>query len=686
MTETTPRRILIVDDQQEIHDTFGRIFGEERANDSALDDFESRFLEEGGDDQADGAEDVSTIQYSLEHVNSGERAVEAVQESVDAKLEYSVAFVDMRMPMGMDGMETAEQLWKIDPSLHVIICTAYSDHVWRKVVDRLGHNDQLLLLKKPFEADEARQLALALSEKSRLAAVQQKRVYDLGREVERRRDAEETMRVMAHQDALTKLPNRPYLLEKLTKIVAQYGEDSVPQNAVLFLDLDNFKIINDSLGHDTGDELLNQVASRLRECVRTQDTTSRVTNKKGAKKGPKIGVKKGETVRLGGDEFVVLLERLANPYDALVVAQRIVARISEPFSIDDRLVNIGTSVGVAYICDRIKDAHEALRNADTAMYRAKNSGKGRVAVFDQSMHEEVVSRMELENELRSAINDGAFSLNYQPIVDLERGIIQGVEVLIRWTSKDGQVVSPMKFVPIMEEIGLISRVGEWVLESSMRDYTHLMAQIVEEQDRSFYLGVNVSRRQLSDPFFCERLEEILERTGFDRRRLKLEMNESTDSRNCEQALNTMIDLHAAGVGIQIDDFGKGQSSLTCFQDYPIEAVKIDRSFTSSIASDHGHAVITQAIVELAHHLGAKIVAEGVESINQLNALRAYGCDAAQGYLFSPPLTREALGVLLRDPMQSMGIKMLRDGKQPIVVTETTSLEQTIPGGSPIQTD
>lgn len=687
MAEPTPRRILIVDDQQEIHDTFDRIFGEERTDDAALDDFESRFLEEEDGEHEEVCIDMSEIQYELEHVNSGERALEAVQESVERKEEYSVAFVDMRMPTGMDGMETAEQLWRIDPNLHVIICTAYSDHVWRHVVERLGHNDQLLLLKKPFEADEARQLALALSEKSRLSAIQQKRVYDLGREVERRRTAEETMRAMAHQDALTKLPNRPYLLEKLTKIVAKHGEDEVPQTAVLFLDLDNFKIINDSLGHDAGDELLNQVACRLRECVRTQDTTSRVTNKKGAKKGlKKKGAKKGETVRLGGDEFVVLLERLANPYDALVVAQRIVARVSEPFQIEDRLVNVGTSVGVAYICDEIKDANEALRNADTAMYRAKNSGKGRVAVFDQSMHEEVVHRMELENELRSAIDDGAFSLNYQPIVDLQRGIIQGVEVLMRWTSKDGSTVPPNQFVPIMEEIGLISRVGEWVLETSMRDYIHLMANMAEIEDRSFYLGVNVSRRQLSDPFFCQRLEEILERTGFDRRRLKLEMNESTDSRNCEQALNTMVELHDAGVGIQIDDFGKGQSSLTCFQDYPIETVKIDRSFTASIANDHGHAVITQAIVELAHHLGAKIVAEGVESTNQLDALREWGCDAAQGYLFSPPLTREALGVLLNDPLQSMGIKMLREGHTPIVVPDGGMLEQTVPGGSPINSD
>jgi EAL domain-containing protein (putative c-di-GMP-specific phosphodiesterase class I) len=223
---------------------------------------------------------------------------------------------------------------------------------------------------------------------------------------------------------------------------------------------------------------------------------------------------------------------------------------------------------------------------------------------------------------------------------------------------------------MIEEIGLIGRVGEWVLETSMRDFASLLDQIPAGHRSEIYLGVNVSRRQLSDPFFFDGLDSILHRTGFDRRRLKLEMNESSDARGGEQALNTMLDLHGAGIGIQIDDFGKGQSSLTCFQTYPIEAVKIDRSFTASIATDHSHAVIAQAIVQLAHHLGAKIVAEGVESAEQLESLRMWGCDAAQGYLFSPPLTSEALGLLLRDPQRSDGIRMLRGAARPALAFDT----------------
>jgi diguanylate cyclase (GGDEF)-like protein len=663
--EQTLRRILIVDDQQEIHDTFNRIFAAKRSDDVALSDFESRFLREEADEAATESQHSNTPQYELDHANSGEQAVQLLQAAIEAETEYAVAFVDMRMPNGMDGMETTERLWAIDPNLHVVICTAYSDHIWEDVLGRLGYNDQLLLLKKPFESDEARQLALALSEKYRLSSIQKKKVHDLGREVERRRNAEESMRTMAHRDALTNLPNRPYLIEKLSKIVSRHSVQAAPLDAVLFLDLDNFKIINDSLGHEAGDDLLNQVAARLKECVREHDTTSRVSDDE------------GETVRLGGDEFVVLLEQLADPNDAIIVANRIVSRISETYKLADRLVTVGTSVGVAYISDQVNDAHEALRNADTAMYRAKHAGKGQVAVFDQTMHDDVVARMELENQLRRAAKEEGFELNYQPIVDLQRGTIQGVEVLIRWKSDSGQDVSPSQFVPIIEEIGLIGQVGEWVLETAMRDINKLIDAIPEGYDRDIYLGVNVSLRQLSDPFFRDRLETILERTGFDRKRLKLEMNETSDSRHGERALATMLDLHASGVAIQIDDFGKGQSSLTCFQVYPIEAVKIDRSFTASIASDHTHAVIAQAIVQLAHHLGAKIVAEGVESPTQLESLRKWGCDAAQGYLFSPPLTSGSLEMLLRDPMQSLGIRMLRGNAQPTITFDATANSQHV---------
>ncbi|KAA1258339.1 Cyclic di-GMP phosphodiesterase Gmr [Rubripirellula obstinata] len=494
-------------------------------------------------------------------------------------------------------------------------------------------------------------LMMLLMQRFILASFRQ--VAELGREIERRRLAEREMRIMAHRDALTQLPNRPYLIERLQEIIRTRKPNAVTRDAVLFLDLDNFKIINDSLGHDAGDDLLGQVAGRLQQCVRKHDTASRVCADKN----------ESETVRLGGDEFVVLLERLMTPEDALDVANRIVRRISEPFSISGRLVTVGTSIGIAYVNKYTKDAHDALRNADTAMYRAKHAGKGQVAVFDKSMHEDVVMRMERESQLRRAIHAKDFELHYQPIVNLVTAQVQGVEVLLRWKDDSGQYVSPSEFVPMIEEIGLIGEVGEWVLEKSMTDINGVLQSVPADVANQLSVGVNMSPRQLADPFFLDQLDEIIDRTQFDRRRLSLEMNEAQDVRHGDRVRAALLKLNESGVGILIDDFGKGQSSLTSFQNYPIEGVKIDRSFTRSIANDHTHAVIAEAIVELAHHLSATIVAEGVESKDQLLALQAWGCDAAQGYLFSPPLSRDDLAGFLSDPSHSEGIKLLRESAQ-----------------------
>ena len=648
----TERRILIVDDQSQIHETFARIFRGDARNQLDLDDFEARFLQ--GESKRKKRSATVTPAFALTHAYSGEEGIREVQNSIDGKQRFSLAFVDMRMPNGMDGLETIQRLWQIDADLHVVICTAYSDRTWDDIVDSLGYSARLLLLRKPFEHDEARQIALAMSEKSRLSIRQQERFSLLRREVDRRRKAESELRDMAHRDALTALPNRPFLIEKLEHVVAHQGLGRTTFDAILFLDLDNFKIINDSLGHEAGDDLLNQVAVRLTECVREHDTASR-----GADHAVSDEYEvSDQTIRLGGDEFVVLLERLVHREDAMLVARRIVQRIGEPFMLRDRLVTVGTSVGVAFVDKTLSDGHEALRNADTAMYQAKNSGKGQIAVFDQTMHDAVVARHDLEEQLRVALRDQKFELRYQPIVNLKTGQIQGVEVLSRWRGNDGQFVPPIKFIPVAEEIGLITQFGEWVLERSMREFSKMMAEFDDKNRPDIYLAVNVSWRQLSDPFFIDRLQSIIKRARFEWS-LKLEMSENTDSRHNERSLQTMLDLHESGVGIHIDDFGKGSSSLTCFHDYPIEAVKIDRTFTASITVDQGHAIITQAIVQLAHHLMAKIVCQGVESPRELSLLQRWGCDLGQGYFFAPPLDIISLKRLLIKPQESNGIQILK---------------------------
>jgi predicted signal transduction protein with EAL and GGDEF domain len=680
---TSERRVLIIDDQSHIHETFARIFRRERSKTGALEDFEATFLFNDDESSADSKGDQPV--FSLAHAYSGEEGLRQVEQSSERGARYSVAFVDMRMPNGMDGLETTQQLWRIDPNLQVVICTAYSDHTWDEILKVLGYNDRLLLLRKPFEQDEARQLALALSEKARLAALQRKELLRLEDEVERRRRAESELRDIAHRDSLTALPNRPYLIEKLEQLLANQGLRRRSIDALLFLDLDNFKIINDSLGHEAGDDLLNQVAVRLKECVRDHDVASRYNDSVRETEESDDSKRGDQTIRLGGDEFVVLLEGLTKRDDALRIARRIVQRICEPFQIGDRLVTVGTSVGVAFLDHSIADAHQVLRNADTAMYQAKNDGKGQIAVFDQTMHDAIMARHELEADLRTALKEERFELRYQPIINLRSGQIQGVEVLTRWPAQDGTCVPPSEFVPVAEEIGLISEFGEWVLENSMREFRSMIESLPDGRSATIHLGVNVSRRQLADPYFFDRLQAIQERVSF-RGPLKLEMGEDGDERHAERALETMKKLHTNGVGIHIDDFGKGSSSLRCFQVYPIETVKIDRTFTASITSDVGNAIISQAIIQLAHHLSASIVCQGLESLEQLRLLQQWGCDYGQGYYFAPPLDIKQLRELLLHPERSEGIKSVKDRSQsplslPTTPVQTFSPDQTSFTGS-----
>ena len=659
MTNSTQvNRLLIVDDHPRIHDAFEKIFstwkndpkGQKRHSIAASLNTSNEIL-----NRQFLASQRALPDFSLIHAHNGEDAIKLVRDLYEQDEFLSVAFIDIIMPGGINGIQTAEALWEIDPNLHIVICTGDRSQQLESALDSLHHQDQLFILKKPFDTVEVRQLAISLSGKQQRHHAHKACIEKLQLEVQERRKSEESMRKIAHRDSLTNLPNRPYLLEKLNRIVSRPSQVSDCHQAILFLDLDNFKVINDSLGHDAGDDLLNQVAQRIGDCVRYDDVTTRVS-------------RDGETVRLGGDEFVVLLEHLTHRHDALSIADRIVEQISKPFTIAERQVSVGTSVGIAFLEISTRDAHEALRNADTAMYRAKNSGKGQVAVFDKTMHQELLDRLELESQIREAVQNENLTLRYQPIVDLRNGKVRGVEVLTRWTTESGLKVPPEEFIPIIEEIGLISRVGEWAIERAAIDLKDLTESLPESCDSNFYLGFNIARQQLSDPLFYEHFENILARTGFNRRRLKLEINESLEKRNEAQVLQNLLNLHGAGVGIQIDDFGKGTSSLTCFQNYPVETVKIDRSFTANIANNHSHSVITQAIVDLAHDLDANIIAEGVESETQLRLLRQWGCDAAQGFLLSEPLDSRSLRRFLDNPKQSDGIALLTEQVPPITFT------------------
>ena len=433
--------------------------------------------------------------------------------------------------------------------------------------------------------------------------------------------AMEEMRHMAYHDSLTGLPNRALFTEHLERSLARERR-SGSQMAVLFLDLDRFKMVNDSLGHAAGDALLVAVGNRLVRCLRASDVAA----------------------RLGGDEFAVLAEDAGDEKDAHALAERILDALREPIVVHGYELTVSASVGVAMSGNGESDAGALLRNADLAMYRAKLDGMGRYLLFEQEMHTLVSRRVDLEANLRRANAAEEFVVYYQPIVGLERSDMVGVEALVRWVRADGVVVSPVDFIPVAEEMGLIVPIGRWVLRESMRQVRAWHEQHPEL--RHLRLSVNLSARQLRQPELVDDVVEALRDMDFDPARLTLEITETTLMQDTARALETLQQLRALGIGVALDDFGTGYSSLSYLREFPIDVIKIDKSFVNGIAHGTQDAAVARAVIELGRTLNLVTVAEGVEVESQLAELRLLRCDNGQGYHFSRPLPAAEMAPLL----------------------------------------
>jgi diguanylate cyclase (GGDEF)-like protein len=433
--------------------------------------------------------------------------------------------------------------------------------------------------------------------------------------------AVEEMRHLAYHDSLTGLPNRTLFTEHLERALARARRGG-SRVTVLFLDLDRFKMVNDSMGHAAGDHLLIAVGERLRQCLRSTDVAA----------------------RLGGDEFAVLAEDSDGETDADAVAERILDALREPITVNGRELSVTASVGVAVSGGADGDAQALLRNADLAMYRAKVDGLGRYLVFEQQMHTVVSERVELEANLRRAIGSNEFVVHYQPIVGLAGGDVVGVEALVRWAREGEPLVSPADFIPVAEEMGLIVPIGRWVLRESM-------LQVRRWQDEypllhRLGLSVNISARQLRQPELVDDIVEALRATRFDPACLTLEITETALMRDTSRALETLDRLRALGIRLALDDFGTGYSSLSYLREFPIDVIKIDKSFVQGITHGSEEAAVARAVIELGRTLNIDTVAEGVEGAHQLDELRSLRCDYGQGYHFSRPLAAEAMACLL----------------------------------------
>jgi len=451
-----------------------------------------------------------------------------------------------------------------------------------------------------------------------------------------RRLAEDQLRFIATHDPLTELPNRAMFNERLRHALHQ-GVRYNRGLAVMFIDIDRFKVVNDSLGHGAGDRLLQTCAKRLTECLRESDIVA----------------------RLGGDEFVVMIENFTGPRDAIAVAQKILQDLAKPFFVDGQEFLMSASIGISTFPDDGADVETLVKNADIAMYRAKDQGRNNYQFYSAQMNKHTFERLAMESSLRRAVERSEFLLHYQPKLDLRTGAIAGVEALIRWKHPDWGMVSPAQFIPLAEETGLIVQIGEWVLKTACEQSRQWRDQGIP----GVRVAVNLSARQFAQKTLLQDVAKIIAQSGLTPESLELEITESMVMHNAEHARETLEKLKAMGVSLSIDDFGTGYSSLAYLKRFPIDCIKVDRSFIKDIPTDADDMAITKGVIALGHSLRLKVVAEGVETAEQRDFLQANDCDEFQGFLFSKPLPAEEVTALLKNHSRKPNLTVVEPRKR-----------------------
>jgi len=442
----------------------------------------------------------------------------------------------------------------------------------------------------------------------------------LVQDITERLNTERTIHYMAHHDALTGMPNRRLMQDRLHQAIMS-ARRKQRHVAVLFIDLDRFKVVNDTLGHDSGDFILKEIARRLTTCVREMDTVSRE----------------------GGDEFVVILPDLDKPEHARLVGDKILRELARPVEIGGQDIHVTPSIGISHYPNDATDVQQLLKQADNAMYQAKDAGRNTIRFFTNDLNFLLARRLEVESKLRKAIENEEFFLRYQPQVDIATGRISGMEALIRWNDPQKGEVFPKDFIFVAEELGLIVPIGEWVFRTACQQ----LKQWEEDGLPPVTVSINISPRQFMSRRLVSTLLSVIREIGADPRRVELEITETMIMRNIEQSIETLAQLRSVGMQVAVDDFGVGYSSLNQLTRLPASSMKIDRSFVMNIPDDTSAMSITEAIIAMAKRLKLRVIAEGVETRAQLDFLRANECDAFQGYLFSRPVTALEATAMLR---------------------------------------
>jgi len=735
MDNTNNFRIMVIDDNVAIHHDFIKILKTETSD--KLDNLSSELF-------GIRADSASLPQFQIDVASQGKEGVEKIKRAIEKGERYALAFVDVRMPPGWDGIETIKHIWELDKEIQVVICTAYSDYTWEETVSHLGKTDNLLILKKPFDNVSVRQLACALTTKWYLAqetrnytANLQQQVADktlslqeslslvkstfdsssngilvinnegliidynqkmitllkipeeilltknkklfleyitdkvinyddliklcetskkaeeirtdtlkfkngqifecysqphklngenIGRildfrDITKRAKLQQELEHQAKHDSLTGLGNRILLHEKMKSAINLSKQDKT-KFAAIFIDFNRFKLINDSLTHMVGDELLKNVAIRLQSAIQSNDTLC----------------------RLGGDEFVIILRNAEKRADIEAKVNELLEIFNKPFELVGRKVTLTASMGISIYPEDGETANILLRNADMAMYQAKGKKGNYFQFYQPEMSIRTMAELDQEADLRQAIANEEFFLCYQPQINLSTNRLCAVEALIRWRHPTKGILLPIDFIPLAEDIGLIMPIGEWVIRKACQQNKAWQDQGLPPMR----MAVNVSAQQLKQQNLVEVIQKILQETGISPEYLEIELTENVILSN-RSVIDVVVKLKKLGVMIAIDDFGTGYSSLSYLEELPMDRLKIDSSFIKHIHSATDDEVIIRAVIAMAQNLHLEVIAEGVETNNQLNFLKKHECGEVQGFYFSKPLSGDEIESYLRDP-------------------------------------
>ncbi len=604
-------RLLIIDDETALHDAYRHALAPSD-NNEAVDELQkmanSLFAEPGfAADAADTPARSAEPSFECSYAGQGLEGYAMVEQSLAVRQPYKVAFIDVRMPPGIDGKETARRIRALDPLINIVIVSAYSDHGVTEIARVAGPADKIFYISKPFTADEVRQMATALTQRWDADALLQQKMAELAA-------SEARANHIAEHDFLTGAGNRrAFQKELVTRL-----QDHPDEVGLALLDLDRFKHVNDTFGHAAGDELIISVYARLREAIPADAMIA----------------------RLGGDEFGLIF-RATQTSEIEELCRRALASCTANFSVHGCVIDLTSSAGFVRSGDhKSRDAVELIRYADIALYAAKHKGRNCACQFDAEMDESAKFRHLVESGLREAIERDELSLLYQPIVDRNSLNIVGFEALLRWTSQEHGSISPQVFVPIAEEGPLIQEIGDWVMDNAIAE------------SRSWpdhYVSINLSVRQLARTDLVERLCELAARHGAAHESIQLEVTETALFENAGLAASKLQAMRSHGFRIALDDFGTGYSTMFNIKNFAIDCIKIDKSFIDDLGNDSQSSAIVGSITHLARTLGLTVVAEGVETDLQAQALRVSGCSHLQGYLFGKPESALHTRHLARDP-------------------------------------